>query len=63
LKHQRYKVAGDEDPGVISSLNFASFLSEGENKVFQCEVDTCCDEGGREDETRDLNFEAEGRIL
>jgi hypothetical protein len=59
LKHQRYKIAGDEDPGVVSSLNFASFLSERENEVFQCEIDACRDEGGREDEARDFDFEAE----
>jgi hypothetical protein len=63
LEHQRDEVAGDEDPGVVSGLYFAPFLSEGENEVFQCEVNTCCNERWREYEARDLDSEAEGAIL
>jgi hypothetical protein len=63
LEHQTDEVAGGEDPGVVSSLNFAPFLSEGESEVFQCEVNTCCNERWREDEARDLDSEAEGGIL
>jgi hypothetical protein len=60
LEHQGNEIAGNEDPGVVTSWDLASILAEGEDNVFESQVDACCDESWGEDEAGDLDFEPEG---
>lgn len=49
LHHERDEIAGDEDPSVIAGFEDRALFAEGEDDVFEGEVDGCCDEGWGED--------------
>ena len=58
LENQGEEIAGAEDPGVVFGLDAAVLATDGDDKVFQSEVDGAGDECGGDDETNDLDVEA-----
>ena len=60
LQDQRPNIASDEYPREQLRLESRMLGAQVEDDVFQGEVDSGGDEGGREDETDDLEFEGGG---
>ena len=58
LESEGDNIAGNEDVGVPSWAQPGPLLTEADNDVLQREVDPGCDEGGRDDQTADLDHEA-----
>lgn len=62
LEHERQQIAADEDPGVPFCADARGLGAEGEDHVFEGEVDAGGEEGRGDDEAADLDVEADAII-
>lgn len=58
LQDEREQVAQDEDPGIVFGPDAGEVPADGEDEVFEGEVDPRGEEGGRYDQAADLDVEA-----
>ena len=58
MEDEREQVTEDEDPGVEFGSYPGVVTADGQDEVFEREVDAGGDECGSNDETADLNIEA-----
>lgn len=59
LEDEGQDVTADEEPGVPVWSEAGPAFAEVDDDVLEGEVDACSDEGGRDDQTADLDLEAE----
>ena len=58
LEDEREEITEAEDPCIPFWLYAAVFTADGDDEIFQSEIDGACKEGGGDDETADLDVEA-----
>ena len=58
LEDEGEEIAEDEDPGVVFGSDERVITTNGEDEVFESEVDPCGEESRGDDEAADLDVEA-----